>query len=1241
MSCALSRILSCAIALVFPLLLSAQTGPTPVTTNTERVQLLYTGKLFGYFRVPDAEPPASGMPCPDGDQQRNSLAVEQFEGIVRGQKLNKFILVGMGDNFAPEVEARKFCVPPEHQYKPEHQDKIDRSPYDRSGKEFFVWDGHAWQTNEYVAKKNDAEAKNVETKLAAGQGFIPRDNVADFFVREGYAAVVPGKHDFYYGAERLRELALYLANAPITNPNTLHPDKGVQMLGANLVIETTWKKGHEPLSDKKAPPWFIPRFPTSSDLLGKTADQLSFSGLSEGSSVYPWFTGPHISLKAAASDLNNAIKHWSYTLCELNDGGDLDEPPTHCSPLVLAEDHSQPADDNVRYQILFGGQKAGPPLQPGTNYLFCAEGPVHDLKLTDKKGGHHFCMHFSVYEPLFQYPSKLPSACDPAVKTCERPKPFVLLETKTGLAEDVAIFGVIDPHLPDYVGLLNLSWNNTQDRFNTKAAVKEPAEALRELDEYFELDYFRTHGKRFKGIKVLLAQMSPEAAEILSSRLGTYQVVVSESDPERATFDHTSVLDWSSTGRAKKNQTRFVAVPEPFYDGARKKESTQWNVDLGSLTITSSSLAQGNWHLVSEHLEAAVHYQKPKLDKEYWSKVDDRLSKQCFHTTTANAPEEEQIAWLTLCAVQQATEADVAFLQKRDFFTPIGLEPHGNARATPRYEIQDLTDRIVWKGDFMIITYLPGSVLQKIMTQSKGFDSDDSSLLSLSDETGRGLLAVGIHYDSERSEYLVNGRPLDPAKLYSVVTSDFVTGGDTGYADLASAQAHAATSPADLDARLRKISSLVCRTLTKDPTVCLGPIDRNDYFDDFEGKPLVSKRTNTNLSTLKQWSLFFPPGPVPGDPADFKSVNQPSKKETADKSVQTRRLWEFSLNKLTFGVNALGHSGSDFDVQNNFSGVTSPGVTAVRTTAWATDFQSQYTRSWQKRQLQASPGYTYNTQYKGQPDDVRQVNQQLDLATFDLSGAYLWTGRAAEHIDSILGVHFETPLVRIFNAFQLGTTHIGDHGEPIKDQLRFSQDRSYTVLLRPGFRWIRRKSSLEFGPETGHEWNAIDGFNFITGTLVTQCAASAELTISQCVKSAVKSNPASITPASLAESLRSGHNHSGMYWKIALTVPFHPKVSYVFTDTGDWYFVHYGSDVSTDTRFRDFEQHQLKLDIFPNLSIGPEVDLLLYKNASTTLLPGRFLRQDTLMMKAQFSFDLFNSRKMGEQIKYAPPSTTK
>src|SRR5437660_3160496 len=725
--------------------------------------------------------------------------------------------------------------------------------------------------------------------------------------------------------------------------------------------------------------------------------------------------GPHVSIKAEATKLNDALKALKYRLCPLDDGGDLDRVPAEpaCSPYELTkEDGKDPKA--VSYQIVRKDRTAWQKLTPGSNYLFCAE--ASDVQATDRTGKHNFCLHFSVYQPLLQYPSKVAPACHQKDKDCERPQPFVLLEKQKGLAQDVAIFGAIDPHLLDYVGLLNLSWKNSDDRFNSKAAVKDPAEALKQMNEYFELNYGYEHKKPFQGIKVLLAQMSPETAEILSARLGNYEVIVSEADPERATYDHKTELDWSSTGLKKKNQTRFVAVPEPFYDAARKSEATQWNVDLGSLTIASSSFAQGNWHLSSEHLESPVHYDRPDLT-DYWQRVSTRLPDDCFRGDVAKAENDEKIEWLTLCVMQRAAEADVAFLQKRDFFPKIAMEPNDKLREVSQREIQDLTERIVWKGDFMTVTYLSGSTLQKIMNLSKGFDSEDSSSLSLSDETGRGLLAIGIRYDSERSEYVVNGRPLDPGKLYSVVSSDFVTGADTGYPDIATSQLHPASGPGDLDARLRKISSLVCATLTNDTGQCLGEVDRVDYFDDFDGEPLQKRRTDTNLETLKRWSIFFPRGPVPGDPASIKPAKPPSIKDATDQAVQDHRLWDFSVSKLTFGLNALSHNGSDYDVQNNFSGVSAPGVSAVRTTSWATDFQSQYTRSWKKWQLQASPGYTFNTQYKGQADDVRQVNQQLNLAMFDLSGVRLWTGRAAEHVDSILTVHFETPLVRIFNAF--------------------------------------------------------------------------------------------------------------------------------------------------------------------------------------------------------------------------------
>jgi hypothetical protein len=114
-----------------------------------------------------------------------------------------------------------------------------------------------------------------------------------------------------------------------------------------------------------------------------------------------------------------------------------------------------------------------------------------------------------------------------------------------------------------------------------------------------------------------------------------------------------------------------------------------------------------------------------------------------------------------------------------------------------------------------------------------------------------------------------------------------------------------------------------------------------------------------------------------------------------------------------------------------------------------------------------------------------------------------------------------------------------------------------------------------------------------------------------------------------------------MYWKFNITVPFHPRVSYVLTDSGDWFFVQYHTDTSTGTLFRDYSQHQIKFNIFPSFSIGPEIDLLFYQNKTAGRLRGHFLRQDQLLMKAQWSFDWFNHRKIGKQFEYAPTPASK
>src|SRR5213596_1580571 len=67
-------------------------------------QVIYTGKLMGYFRTPSDQPGNNTRGCSASDKK--SLAATSFEKL-RAQNL-KALLVGAGDNFAPQLEARVF-----------------------------------------------------------------------------------------------------------------------------------------------------------------------------------------------------------------------------------------------------------------------------------------------------------------------------------------------------------------------------------------------------------------------------------------------------------------------------------------------------------------------------------------------------------------------------------------------------------------------------------------------------------------------------------------------------------------------------------------------------------------------------------------------------------------------------------------------------------------------------------------------------------------------------------------------------------------------------------------------------------------------------------------------------------------------------------------------------------------------------------------------------------------------------
>ncbi len=195
------------VLLYVPLL--AQQAQKSGTESQEQASytIVYTGRTLGYYRVPDQQTTASRA-CSERDA---TLAqVTRFLDAARTAPGPK-VLVGMGDNFSPELNARMILDDESKQLVPKEQ---------------LVWDFPRDRWVPYAATSPD-----LDTALSAGAGTAGFDNVACFFRLAGFDAVVPGREDFRFGPERLRELARYLASdSPGGTP--------VQMLGANLVINT-------------------------------------------------------------------------------------------------------------------------------------------------------------------------------------------------------------------------------------------------------------------------------------------------------------------------------------------------------------------------------------------------------------------------------------------------------------------------------------------------------------------------------------------------------------------------------------------------------------------------------------------------------------------------------------------------------------------------------------------------------------------------------------------------------------------------------------------------------------------------------------------------------------------------------------------------------------------------------------------------------------------------------------------
>jgi len=1208
--------------------LAQDASPTPL-------RIAYTGELLGYFRVP-SEQSRSLTICPDWTADRSEDAARFL--TERNKKENyDAILVGTGDNFSPQLESRVFKA---------KAAPADAKEYVPDNKELYSWD--------YLAKDKmwvpiGKESDDLKHRLAAGRGLIPMDNVGCFLAAARFSAVVPGKHDFYFGTERVRQLARFMASI---KKDGYQP---VQMLGANLVIKTARLDGNQA--------------PAATEDWPKNVSAQNLK------SVYPWFSAP-INLKVTApkgdrflKKLEALHKKWPVGTKEFRDAlqaevdnstdaddkkkwkelldsvkaleapdsvricpaGDFNEVPAEaCAaprgyPLLKIEPPAvskSASDFSITYSfsvkeanraVRDGKARHYSTFEPGKNYGLCLQGQPQTGTENDGKGDvEKQCTVFSVHAPFLSYPNKVPTIGDKYTD----PDPFVFIPNDH-TEQEVAIFGVVEPHLGEQVGVLNFSWSNKDEKLKSLVGVEDPVEALSQQLTYFKQWYkeqYEARGrKEFTGLKILLAQMSPQRARLLAAQLKEFQVVVAGADQDQANDKIQQSILWTSGSRAGA----FIAVPAPAYDNEKV---------VVSLGLIQASNDKTNWQLSSNRpADVGEAQKKDEEDESKKFRTEDELSRllrqelaDCLSTVPRDslnpATQEkkelvyERLQLLTLCAMRQRTGADVAMLQKRDFFN--NQLPD---RVDEPREFQRTLDRILWKGDLLTLLYVPGSALKKALEQSRKYEQEDADPLSLADQSRRELVVIGA--EKQGKEFLVNEMPIDDKKIYAVATTDYIGAGDTGYPDLDAAALNQKNLPTQFPKRLEPISSVVCRKLLSDgdkyKANCMDKLKRDDYLDVITAQAAPPQRPPGFGKRL--WDMK--PFKWPDDTKESETLG-----EATEQNAQRRSIWVFSLQNFSLGFNGLSNNLTDDEVTEKFAGVPTSGVNTTKFHEVTVGLGARLSRVSHRGEFFLASGIDFKEKSTGDVDpEVNQINNRVTTeAGYILN---LRGGRSKDRVGINFSLHAEMPFQQPFTNFKLGTG----------DTLKITQDRGLLLLPRVGLRWQNGANSFEMGAQAGREVDALTGYRFETQGAVVECLSNAAETFADCIKRLSKPPETSITKDSARTAILENRPRVGLYWKFNLSVPFGAKVKYELKQEADFFF-NFSGDNATDTRYRDVSNNSLKFFIWPSFSIGPTLQLLFYRNK----VNGDFLFQKKFGLETTLSFDIFNRREKRVQLKHKP-----
>jgi 2',3'-cyclic-nucleotide 2'-phosphodiesterase (5'-nucleotidase family) len=1128
------------------------------TTDSD-TELLFTGYLLGYYRVPERQTVDFQGSC---EQNRDGVMTPSDELLERIRRMRNphSVLVGMGDNFAVELGSRTYGT-----------------------------------SDDLTAKTRDPGSRGWPDYILPG---AIGDSVGCFVSLVGYEAIVPGKNDFYFGPDRLRRIAHRLASVP-RDFKLPFPDRvlnPVHMLGANLVVKTdSWVK-QAPLPPSEQRFHFKLGMPTGVDAVS----------IGDNATVLPFLRKLRLRVKQGSLDPFVNLPY----LCKESDAGHPGSiDPNRCNHLLVSEPH--------RVQELSGpyGTAQGytmeyrlPTLYAGVNYGLCLDDVVpypHEPH----------CTRFYVARPFFLSPRCRWDKVDQCSPT-EYDEPYVIKKVGNKL---VVIFGVIDPDMKSLIGRDNLSWENTahhQD-FKTQVDILDPRPALEQALQLFDEANPNPQGKVYK---VLLAQMSRGKAEELATHFGFDVVIAEAEDYERTTINEMVLLHPDKTPSRENPFRAFIAAPWKGYNASSKtlvnplRKLDLWDQRFPNLCADCRTLVLEGDH--DDKIEANETATEDMIAMKYGTLAQGLLNKgaSCNQTST---PDEDNIArcedlfrTATLRLMQQETHADIACLQKRDFYWGPFQEGHG-------------IERILWMGNYLQVLSVKGATLKSVLAQSDNFDQLDLQSTQQNEELGRGLVTFGIEKALD-GDYLVDGVQLDPTRLYTVATSNHIIAGDTGYPDLFDAQLADVKLPAppqkgEFDNR--RISTVVCKGLAR-PNDCV------------EGRGLIFASTQEQPSEAapSTWQRIGAWG--------FKSFGRPNlptdQKTTSPESLALDHPdWRLSLRELSLNFSATRNNLNEVQRVTELAGVSEQGANAAK--GHSIDFSSH--ADWERRarfmdefvrtQLEYKVTSTASTTAIGSNNTIVSAppNVSVSKNRAVIDAGFFWHAFTTHKYYPKLGFilqpfRFDTQLVE--NALEVKAHFDPSTVTETQPSFKLPLERTRNFLARGGLRAENAESHVEVGVESGWQVNALQSLIFNTGTCGLEAGSANTLT------SCLSSQKVPFDPATIRQN-RNTRSLKATYADFDWTVPLPSKFSVELQDEGELFGPANG-DNSTDTLYRNDAILKTSLPIFANLKLEPGIERFDYENKENHIHLGTWAP----ILKLTFNFDKYSGGKWGKSIRYQP-----